>query len=44
VREALRHRGSDGDADNTDDAGARPDTGTGGVGSIDRTIAEGAVG
>jgi NitT/TauT family transport system ATP-binding protein len=44
VREALRHRGSDGDADNTDDAGAPADTGTGGVGSIDRTIAEGAVG
>jgi NitT/TauT family transport system ATP-binding protein len=44
VREALRHRGSGGDADNTDDAGAPADTGTGGVGSIDRTIAEGAVG
>jgi NitT/TauT family transport system ATP-binding protein len=44
VREALRHRGSDGDADNTDHAGAPADTGTGSVGSIDRTIAEGAVG
>jgi NitT/TauT family transport system ATP-binding protein len=44
VREALRHRGSDGDADNTDHADAPADTGTGSVGSIDRTIAEGAVG
>jgi NitT/TauT family transport system ATP-binding protein len=40
VREALRRRrGGD-----TDDPGAAPDTETGGLGSVDRTMAEGAVG
>jgi NitT/TauT family transport system ATP-binding protein len=40
VREALRRRrGGD-----TDDPGAAPDAETGGLGSVDRTLAEGAVG
>ena len=41
VREALRRRGG---GDDTDDPGAAPDAETGGLGSVDRTMAEGAVG
>jgi NitT/TauT family transport system ATP-binding protein len=40
VREALRRRRDDG----TDDPGATPNAETGGLGSVDRTMAEGAVG
>jgi NitT/TauT family transport system ATP-binding protein len=40
VREALRRRRDDG----IDDPGATPDAETGGLGSVDRTMAEGAVG
>jgi NitT/TauT family transport system ATP-binding protein len=39
VREALRRR-----RDGIDDPGATPDAETGGLGSVDRTMAEGAVG
>jgi NitT/TauT family transport system ATP-binding protein len=41
VREALRRRRG---GDDTDDPGAAPDAETGGLGSVDRTMAEGAVG
>ncbi|HTG40445.1 MAG TPA: ABC transporter ATP-binding protein [Methylomirabilota bacterium] len=41
VREALRRRRG---GDDTDDAGAAPNAETGGLGSVDRTMAEGAVG
>jgi NitT/TauT family transport system ATP-binding protein len=41
VREALRRRRG---GDDTDDAGAAPNVETGGLGSVDRTMAEGAVG
>jgi len=41
VREALRRRRGGGD---TDDPGAAPEAETGGLGSVDRTMAEGAVG
>ena len=40
VREALRRRRGE----DTDDPGAAPDAETGGLGSVDRTMAEGAVG
>ena len=41
VREALRRRR---DGDDTDDPGAAPDAEIGGLGSVDRTMAEGPVG
>ena len=41
VREALRRRRV---GDDTDDPGAAPNAETGGLGSVDRTMAEGAVG
>jgi NitT/TauT family transport system ATP-binding protein len=41
VREALRRRRG---GDDTDDPGAAPNAETGGLGSVDRTMAEGAVG
>jgi NitT/TauT family transport system ATP-binding protein len=41
VREALRRRR---DGDDIDDSGAAPDAETGGLGSVDRTMAEGPVG
>jgi len=41
VREALRRRRG---ADDADDPGAAPDAANGGLGSVDRTMAEGAVG
>ena len=41
VREALRRRRG---GDDTDDPGVAPDAETGGLGSVDRTMAEGAVG